>query len=130
MGKTWWMMLIPTSFWWIHLLLSYPPFTLILLPHLGSGALLAGSYADPAFGKVTAKSFFEIIPPVITTLAENATYDSMVFVARPNKYYYGDTTYPITYSVYQLNKQITFPLNQSQFYNITDFPIITIPREA
>ncbi len=97
------------------------------VPTSGSGALLAGSYADPAFGRVTAKSFFEIIPPAITTVANNATYDSIVFIAIPNKTYYGDTSFASTFYVNQLINQINFPLNQTQFFNTTDFPINTIP---
>src|SRR4051812_14824105 len=34
----------------------------------GSGSMLAGNYDDDAFGKVTAKSFFEIAPPPFAEL--------------------------------------------------------------
>ena len=93
------------------------------VPTSSSGALLTGVYTDPAFGKVKAKSFFEIRPPAITTLAVSATFDSVVLILRPNKTYYGDTTATSQFSIYQLTNQIVFPLNQGQFFNTTDFAV-------
>ena len=89
----------------------------------GLGALLAGSYADNVFGKVTANSFFEITPPALSTVSMNAVFDSLVLILRPNKSYYGDTTKSTRLSVYQLTNQETFPSGQTLLYNTTSFPV-------
>lgn len=88
-----------------------------------SGVMLAGNYDDAAFGKITAKSFFEIAPPAITALATNAAYDSLRLIIRPNKTYYGDTSFSSQLSVYQVKNDLSFPLYQTQFYNTTDFDV-------
>ena len=88
-----------------------------------SGSILAGNYNDNAFGKVTAKSFFQIAPPIHTDLATNSVFDSLVLIIRPDKSYYGDTTYNSQLSVYQLKNELSFPLYQTQFYNTTDFEV-------
>jgi len=88
-----------------------------------SGSLLAGNYNDNVFGKLSAKSFFEIVPPALTDLATNAAFDSLELIIRPDKSYYGDTTFNSQLSVYQLSNPLVFPLYQSQFYNTTDFSV-------
>jgi len=93
----------------------------------GSGSLLAGNYSDNAFGNITAKSFAEVVPPVLNDLAPTAVFDSLVLIIRPNKSYYGDTTHSSQLSVYQLQNEMTFPLYQGQFYNNTDFPVDPTP---
>ena len=93
----------------------------------GSGVLLAGNYDDNAFGRITAKSFFEVAPPTIADLASNSVFDSLQLILRPNKSYYGDTTFSSQLSVYQLTNQITFPLYQTSFYNNTDFSVNATP---
>ncbi|MEP6950033.1 MAG: DUF4270 family protein [Ginsengibacter sp.] len=89
----------------------------------GSGVTLAGNYNDNAFGKITAKSFFEIAPPALADLATNAAFDSLKLIIRPNQTYYGDTTFNTQLSVYQLKTDLSFPLYQAQFYNNTDFDV-------
>lgn len=91
------------------------------VPTSASGSILAGNYNDNTFGKVTAKSFFEIAPPTIAELAINSVFDSLELIIRPDKSYYGDTTFNIQLSVYQLKNEYFFPLYQTQFYNTTDF---------
>ena len=39
------------------------------VPTSGSGVVLVGNYDDDAFGKITAKSFFEVVPPAICRLS-------------------------------------------------------------
>ena len=93
----------------------------------GSADILAGNYTDNIFGKIAAKSFFELAPPGTTTLALNTTFDSIQLILIPNKSYFGDTTYPVRLSVYQLQSPIAFPIYQSQFYNHSDFPVLPYP---
>ena len=92
-----------------------------------TGSMLAGNYNDNIFGKTTAKSFFEVSQPAIADLPANSTFDSLELIIRPNKTYYGDTTFPSQLSVYQLKAQYFFPLYQSQFYNNTDFDVDPTP---
>ena len=89
----------------------------------GSGVMMVGNYDDDAFGKIAAKSFFELKPPAIADLNTNASFDSLRLILVPNKSYYGDTTFSSQLSVHQLQNQITFPLYQTSFYNTTDFAI-------
>lgn len=93
----------------------------------GSATILAGSYFDNSFGKITASSFVELSPPALTTLDTKSVYDSLVLIMRPNKTYYGDTTLSSQISVYQLTNPINFPLYQTSFYNNTNFPVDPTP---
>ncbi|MDQ2862227.1 MAG: DUF4270 domain-containing protein [Bacteroidota bacterium] len=88
-----------------------------------SGKILVGSYTDNIFGKITTKSFFEVSPPAVADLETSATFDSLELIIRPDKSYYGDTTFPAKISVYQVTNNLTFPLYKTQFYNNTDFPV-------
>ncbi|MDP4283805.1 MAG: DUF4270 family protein [Bacteroidota bacterium] len=97
------------------------------LPTSGSGIMLVGNYNDNFFGKVAAKSFLEIQPPVVNDLAVNSVYDSLVLIIKPNKSYYGDTSFNSELAVYQLNNQLTLPQGQAYFYNTTDFPVNPFP---
>ncbi len=93
----------------------------------GSGTLMVGNYSDPYFGKIQASTFFELSPPGTTTLGANAGFDSLQLILVPDKSFYGDTTVPLQISVYQLSKQITFPVYQTVFYNNSDFPVNPVP---
>ena len=93
----------------------------------GSATVLAGSYVDNSFGKITASSFVELSPPALTTLDTKSVYDSLVLILRPNKTYYGDTSLSSQLFVYQLTNPINFPLYQTQFYNNTNFPVDPTP---
>ncbi|MEO8764265.1 MAG: DUF4270 family protein [Ginsengibacter sp.] len=97
------------------------------VPTSASGTMLAGDYVDNIFGKVTAKSFFEVSPPAFTELPTSSTFDSLELILRPGKTYYGDTTYDIQLSVYQLKNELLFPLYQTQFFNNNDFDVDPVP---
>jgi len=93
----------------------------------GSGVILAGNYDDNTFGKIAAKSFFEVAPPPIADLTSNSVFDSLQLILIPNKSYYGDTIFNSQLSVYQLQNQITFPLYQTSLYTNTDFAVYPSP---
>jgi Domain of unknown function (DUF4270) len=97
------------------------------IPTSGSGVILAGNYSDNFFGSVTARSFFEVSPPIIVNLPVTATFDSLELIMRPNKSYYGDTTFKSPLEVHQLTSEYFFPLYQSQFFNSTDFDVDPAP---
>ena len=83
----------------------------------GSGVALAGIYKDPAFGLVTARSYFELAPPKDTTLPTDISFDSLTLFLKLNTAYYGDTTKPIHLDVFQLADNIYPPNNGTVFYN-------------
>jgi preprotein translocase subunit SecE len=89
----------------------------------GTNTILAGYYNDTAFGKITAKSFFEVVPPALNDLANNAAYDSIILMLLPDKSFYGDTNTVSRLSVYQLQNELAFPSGQTSFYNTTDFAV-------
>lgn len=90
-------------------------------------SFLLGKYADPRFGTITARDFFQMTIPVSTpTIPEHAVYDSLTFIFHPNDYYYGDTTVLQMFSVYELAETMTFSYNNS-FYNTSNVPVKPTP---
>jgi len=89
-------------------------------------SLLLGKYSDPYFGTVSTKNFFQMTTPGIPVIADDATFDSLTFIFRPNKYYYGDTSLQQTFYVNEIAEQMSFSYNSS-FYNTSDVPVKPIP---
>lgn len=84
------------------------------------GTVLAGAYTDPLFGRVTTKSFFEIIPPIYNDQYANTSFDSISIILTPNlNSYYGDSTQPLNITIHELEDSIVFGENQYAFYNTT-----------
>jgi len=88
-----------------------------------SNGLLAGSYTDSYFGKISTSSFLQLAPPSLVDLLTNAQYDSLALLMKCNGTYYGDTSLPVTFSVSQLEQEIKLAENQAYFYNTTSFPV-------
>ncbi|MES1221361.1 MAG: DUF4270 family protein [Bacteroidota bacterium] len=89
-------------------------------PTSGTGVMLIGSYQDPYFGWVSSKSFLQIGPPSsIPSITTQSVFDSISFIMRINKTYYGDTTISQRYYVSQLDTILKFPLPPlpQSFYN-------------
>lgn len=95
----------------------------------GSGVILLGEYKDPSFGTLTAGSYFHLLTPAstTTTIDSYAKYDSVEFVLKPNKYYYGDSMSTQTINVYQLSKKILLPTTQTALYNNEVWPYNSTP---
>lgn len=77
-------------------------------PTSNAGILLIGRWEDPLMGATRASSYFQLgIPGNVTgiTFPNDAVYDSLAMTLKPNKQYYGDTTQPQTFSVYELAYQ-------------------------
>jgi len=85
-------------------------------------SLLLGKYRDPYFGTISAKNFFQVTTPGIPTIPNDAVYDSLTFIFRPNEYYYGDTSLPQTFYVHEIADAMSFSYNSS-FYNTSDVPV-------
>ena len=91
------------------------------------GSLLVGNYADPYFGKITANSYFQLAPPALTDLLNNAQYDSLALLVKANGVYYGDTTLPVTLNVNQLSQEIKLAEGQNYFSNASAWPVNPTP---
>jgi len=78
---------------------------------------LTGSYNDPYFGVVTAKSFMEIGPPAYSDTFQNTVFDSLELVLFLNKSYYGDTSKPVTVNIYRLSENIKYASSTSLYNN-------------
>jgi hypothetical protein len=99
-------------------------------PTAGSGAMLIGSYNDPYFGYINSRSFLQIGRPAsIPSITPFAVFDSISLIMRINKSFYGDTTIPQRYNVYQLTQNYLLPLPPlpRTFYNTTSIPFDPTP---
>ncbi|UIR55924.1 DUF4270 domain-containing protein [Sphingobacterium sp. SRCM116780] len=79
------------------------------VPTSATGVVLVGKNSNAITGSVSATSYMRLGIGDITTasIPTAAVYDSITFVLKPNKYYYGDTTQNQTISVHRLTEQIT-----------------------
>lgn len=87
-----------------------------------NGALFAGHYNDPEFGKINAESYTRLDLPSIVNIPEGAVFDSIEVILKASQGYYGDTTVPYTISVSQLSKPLTFSSGQLAFFNVNSWP--------
>ena len=97
------------------------------VPTTGTGTLMIGNYQDPYFGYINSKSYLQVGTPGNPTISFQASFDSLDFIMRINKSFYGDTTLPQTYSIYQLDTVISLPLLQYTFYNNSSIPYNPTP---
>jgi len=79
------------------------------VPTSGTGVILVGKNSNTTTGSVSATSYMRLGIGNITTasIPTAAQYDSITFVLKPNKYFYGDTTKTQTISVHEVKEQIT-----------------------
>ena len=92
----------------------------------GSSFLL-GKYNDPYLGTITAKPFFQMTVFADTlNIASTAVYDSLCFIARLNKYYYGDTSRTQTIYVNEVGDFINYTYGNN-LYNTSSFPVLPDP---
>ena len=86
------------------------------------GTVLVGAYTDPLFGRVTTKSFFDIIPPIYIDQYANTSFDSISIILTPNiNSHYGDSTQLLNITIHELQDSIVFPENRFSFYNTSSF---------
>ena len=92
-------------------------------PTSGTGLLMLGRVTDPFLGTTDASTFFQLGLPVKTTITDDlpndAVYDSLVLIMKPNATYYGDTTKSQTLSVYELAYQPEYVYNNLLFNTST-----------
>jgi len=77
-------------------------------PTSGTQNLLIGRWNDPFLGATMASTYFQVGLPADAasiTFPNDAVYDSLALILKPNKHYYGDTSQAQTYSLYELAYQ-------------------------
>lgn len=93
-------------------------------PTSGNDILLIGRWEDPVMGTTRASTYFQVgLAAAITNLSlpNDAVYDSLAMTLKPNKQYFGDTTLPQTFSVYELAYQPEFTY-ADRLYNTSSTP--------
>jgi len=103
-------------------------------PTSGTSFILLGNYKDPYLGYTTASTFFQPGLPTLSGDAQtvlplkNSVFDSLELYMHPSGYYYGDTTKPLSLSVYQLTDQPDYT-NQgtAKIYNTSNIGVFPTP---
>jgi hypothetical protein len=83
----------------------------------GPDRLLVGRFTDPYLGKMHATTFFQPTFVGALSIPDQAIYDSLVFKAPFDTYYYGDTTKAMNLSVHALQTDILLKSSYYNFYN-------------
>ena len=97
-------------------------------PTAGTGTMMIGSYQDPYFGNISSRPYVQVgIPPITPTVSFQATFDSLDFIMRSNKSFYGDTTIQQRYYINQLDTVISLPPLQYSFFNNSSIPFNPTP---
>jgi len=90
-------------------------------------SFLIGKYKDPYLGIVSTQPFFQLtVPPFLVSIPTASQYDSMCLIISPNKYYYGDTTRPQTFTVHELDDFLNFTYND-HIFNTSNFAVKPVP---
>jgi hypothetical protein len=98
----------------------------------GTGISYVGGYNDAYFGRIHARSYFEIAPPALSTIDPQAGFDSMTLYMIPNRYYYGDTSVPMDIYAYQIAQPLQFnytyqDLPGTSFYSDDSVAVLPTP---
>ena len=80
----------------------------------GALRLLAGNYQDPLFGRISARTFFDIGGP-LSFEGKTYEYDS-VAITMSYGYFYGDTLQPFEFGLHQLTDSLQA---NKTYYNIS-----------
>jgi hypothetical protein len=97
------------------------------IPTAGTGTMMIGSYKDPYFGNITTRPYFQVGPPNSPNVSFQATFDSLDFIMRSNKSFYGDTTIQQRFYINELDTPIYLPLLQPTFFNNSSIPFNPTP---
>lgn len=71
----------------------------------GRRRLLAGSYNDPAFGKVSATAIFQLLLAASNNVPQDAVFDSIAFSFVPSYQYGMDLTEPFSISAHKIRPE-------------------------
>lgn len=93
----------------------------------GVTSLLLGKYKDPYLGIISTSPFFQLNPVSESVdIPSTAVFDSLVFIIRLNKYYYGDTSRIQTIAVKELAQSISYSYND-KLYNSSSVSTKPVP---
>jgi hypothetical protein len=92
-----------------------------------SSRFLIGGYSDPLIGEIQSESYFEFSPSSLKlgtsdsdTYTPNYVFDSLVMILKNDRYYYGDTTQILDYSVHKLTQKVkSLSESSTALYNNT-----------
>jgi hypothetical protein len=94
----------------------------------GKQIFTVGYTNDPVFGTIHAGSYVQLnLPALNPVFNQDVSFDSIQVILKPNGTYYGDTTLPFTFNIYQLSELIqnipktTNPSASPVFYNSRSF---------
>lgn len=95
-------------------------------------AFAVGRYSDPYLGAITTKAYAQLTIPDNVSLENNALYDSLVLMIRPNGQYYGDTAKAQTFEVHELDDQPDYVYGTSIFNTtaVAEKPVLLGSRTA
>ncbi|MDR0794307.1 MAG: DUF4270 domain-containing protein [Chitinophagaceae bacterium] len=107
-----------------------PVLTTILLDSFrtsGTGGAVVGYYNDPVFGKINASSYFQIESPSFSATAttyNDAVFDSLTLYIKLTPNYYGDTSQPVKFNIYQLAENIYPNFASGLLFNTSRFDTV------
>ncbi len=92
------------------------------IPTSNTAVMLAGQYKDKYFGKIKAAGYskLRLSRNFMLDPLNKPVFDSIVFIAYYNKYYYGDTTKMQTINFHRVSNKIKRSDNDT-LYNINSF---------
>jgi len=97
-------------------------------PTNGGKSLLLGKYHDPWLGLISATPYFQLgISNGSPVIPATAVFDSLIFIIRTNKYYYGDTSASQTIYINELAESIINSSYNNQLYNTNSVPVKPVP---
>ncbi|AWG20322.1 hypothetical protein FFWV33_01675 [Flavobacterium faecale] len=86
--------------------------------------IAVGSYTDPIFGKVEAKSYFQLTGDSYSINATSSdtdgssyVFDSIRMVMKLDRYYYGDTLKVHSFDIHRLQQNVKATLEDGTFHN-------------
>ena len=82
----------------------------------------AGSYNDPAIGKLSAQSYIEFSRTTDSESNKSALFDSVMLVLLPNGNYYGDTTKYASLKIFKLVEEMEMG-DDGNMYSTSSVPV-------
>ena len=85
-----------------------------------SSRFLIGSYNDLTFGKTQSKAFMQILSSSYT-ISDEAVFDSIALVLKPDGYFYNDTIPEQHFKIHQVLDDIEPNKDDNSYYNTSSF---------
>lgn len=98
----------------------------------GASRMLIGSHADEKLGRITASSYFQLVPSSsgVDLEDENVSYEYLALVLKYDHYFYYDTTSSVTLDAYYVNEELELDedgtLSSDETFELADSPLGSI----